>query len=112
MTSEKSPGRRLRLAVTRLLPPEVVARLEARHDVWINPDDRTLTPDELQRAAASADALLVTGFDKLDAAAVARLPASVRYFAGGDSSVRGYDYDRGEGYAAEIVREMPLDLFP
>jgi coenzyme F420-0:L-glutamate ligase/coenzyme F420-1:gamma-L-glutamate ligase len=26
--------------------------------------------------------------------------------------VRGYDYDRGEGYAAEIVREMPLDLFP
>ena len=26
--------------------------------------------------------------------------------------LRGYDYDRGEGYATEIVREMPLDLFP
>ncbi len=26
--------------------------------------------------------------------------------------VRGYEYDRGEGAAAEIVREQPLDLFP
>ena len=26
--------------------------------------------------------------------------------------VRGYDYERGEGAAAEIVREQPMDLFP
>ena len=26
--------------------------------------------------------------------------------------VRGYDYEAGEGHATEIVREMPLDLFP
>ena len=26
--------------------------------------------------------------------------------------VRGYDYDRGEGSAQEIVRELALDLFP
>ncbi|MCB9492470.1 MAG: coenzyme F420-0:L-glutamate ligase [Dehalococcoidia bacterium] len=26
--------------------------------------------------------------------------------------VRGYEYDRGEGHATEIVREMALDLFP
>ena len=26
--------------------------------------------------------------------------------------VRGYEYEVGEGYATEIVREMPLDLFP
>ena len=26
--------------------------------------------------------------------------------------VRGYEYEHGEGYASEIVREMPLDLFP
>ena len=26
--------------------------------------------------------------------------------------VRGYDYDRGEGSSAEIVRESELDLFP
>ena len=26
--------------------------------------------------------------------------------------LRGYNYDRGEGAAAEIVREQPLDLFP
>ena len=26
--------------------------------------------------------------------------------------VRGYDYDRGDGAASEIVREQALDLFP
>jgi glyoxylate reductase len=69
---------RLRIAVTRALPEPVLVRIRARHDVWVNPEDRVLTPDELQAAAARADALIVTAFDKLDAAAIAKLPAHVR----------------------------------
>lgn len=69
---------RLRIAITRALPPDVLARFRARHAVWVNPDDRVLTPDELQQAAASADALVVTAFDRLDAAAIEKLPAHFR----------------------------------
>ena len=69
---------RLRIAVTRALPDPVIARLRERHDVWVNPDDRILTPDELQEAAARSDALIVTAFDRCDAAAIGRLPASLR----------------------------------
>ncbi|MDX2159079.1 MAG: D-glycerate dehydrogenase [Hyphomicrobiaceae bacterium] len=72
---------RLRLAVTRALPEPVIQRLQQSHDVWVNPDDRVLTPEELQAAAAKADALIVTAFDRFDAAAIARLPARVRIVA-------------------------------
>ena len=72
---------RLRIAVTRALPEPVLGRLRARHDVHVNPDDRVLTPEELQQAAAGADALIVTAFDRLDAAVIGRLPANVRILA-------------------------------
>lgn len=72
---------RLRIAVTRALPQPVIAQFSARHDVWVNPDDRILTPDELQRVAQTADALIVTAFDKFDAAAIAKLPSNVRIVA-------------------------------
>ena len=35
--------------------------------MWVSPHDRTLTPGELQTAAAGADILVVTAFDRLDA---------------------------------------------
>jgi lactate dehydrogenase-like 2-hydroxyacid dehydrogenase len=72
---------RLRLAVTRALPPPVMERLSQRHTVWVNPHDRTLSPDELQVAAAAADAMIVTAFDRLDADAIGRLPVTLRIIA-------------------------------
>lgn len=69
---------RLRLAVTRALPEPVLAALRACHDVWVNPDDRILSRDELQAAAQRADAMIVTAFDRLDAEAIGRLPANLR----------------------------------
>src|SRR5262249_42460195 len=72
---------RLSVAVTRALPQPVIDLLSRRHDVWVNPNDRTLSPDELQEAAKQADALLITAFDRLDAAAVARLPPALRIIA-------------------------------
>ncbi len=76
-----SSKHRLRVAVTRALPEPVLELVAERHDMWLNPDDRTLSADELQRVAAAADVLLVTAFDRLDAAAIARLPEAVRIIA-------------------------------
>ena len=73
MASDNQERRRLVLSVTRALPHPVIALLAARHDVRVNPDDRSLTSDELQHAAVGADALIVTAFDRLDAAAIAAL---------------------------------------
>jgi lactate dehydrogenase-like 2-hydroxyacid dehydrogenase len=81
MAIGKNEHPRLDIAVTRVLPLPVLELLRSRHNVWVNPDDRTLTPDELQQAARLADALLITAFDRLDADAIARLPASLRIIA-------------------------------
>lgn len=72
---------RLRIAVTRALPEPVMDRFRALHDIWVNPDDRVLTPDELQAAAAKADGLIVTAFDRFDAKAIAALASHVRFVA-------------------------------
>jgi lactate dehydrogenase-like 2-hydroxyacid dehydrogenase len=72
---------RLRLAVTRALPPPVMELLSNRHTVTVNPHDRSLSPDELQHAAAAADAMIVTAFDRLDADAIGRLPPTLRIIA-------------------------------
>ena len=81
MTTATNPPQRLQIAVTRALPPQVIAQLQERHDVSINPEDRRLTPDELQRAAVGADAMIVTAFDRFDAEAISKLPATLRIVA-------------------------------
>ncbi len=75
---QSKPGSRLRIGVTRALPDPVVTMLRERHDLWINPEDRVLTPDELQELACRSDALIVTAFDRFNEAAIARLAPSVR----------------------------------
>lgn len=79
MTSNVRP--RLGIAVTRALPPQVIARLQSRHDMRVNPEDRRLTPAELQEAARGADAMIVTALDRFDADAIAQLPDTVRIIA-------------------------------
>ncbi len=81
MPSDEKQPPRLTVAVTRALPPPVIALLETRHHVRVNPHDRALNPDELQQAATGADALIVTAFDRLDADAIERLPAGLRIVA-------------------------------
>lgn len=68
------------LLVTRHLPAEVEARALRDYDARLNPEDRILGPDLVQRAAG-ADALLVCTSEKLDAAAIAALPATIRIIA-------------------------------
>jgi len=70
-----------KLLVTRRLPPAVTERLTATYDALTNPDDHVLPADEIIARAAGMDALLVTPADKINAALIERLPASVKMIA-------------------------------
>jgi glyoxylate reductase len=115
----KTPAR-LSVAVTRALPPPVIDLLKQRHNVWTNPHDRALTADELQHAAKGADALIITAFDRLDAAAMARLPAALRIIATYSVGIEHLDLSaaRGRGLAvlstpdvlSDAVAEMAILL--
>ncbi len=72
-----------RLVLTRALPDAAMNRLRARHDAWVNPHDRTLTPDELRQAVCGhePDAVLAMAMDRLDAPALMAFPPSVKVLA-------------------------------
>lgn len=69
------------LLVTRRLPPAVEARAACEFEARLNAEDRQLDGHELTARAAGAAAILATPTDRLDAAALARLPESVRVLA-------------------------------
>ena len=75
--------RKVRLLVTRQLPAPLMERIAASYDGWVNPDDRTLTGEELQRAAEEhrPEVLLVMAMDRLDEPRIAALPDCVRAIA-------------------------------
>jgi lactate dehydrogenase-like 2-hydroxyacid dehydrogenase len=71
-----------RLALTRLFPPEVMAR--ARRDYAIvaeNPGDQPLDPAGLVALAREADAILCAAGDPFGGATIAALPGTVRAIA-------------------------------
>jgi lactate dehydrogenase-like 2-hydroxyacid dehydrogenase len=72
---------RPRVVVTRKLPAAVEARLARDYDAVLNADDRVIGADDLVSLARNADALLVAPTERIDASAIARLPASIRIIA-------------------------------
>ena len=58
---------RPRIVVTRALPERVEARLTERFDAVLNRDDVPLSGEQLQEAVRTADGLLVTVTDRIDA---------------------------------------------
>jgi lactate dehydrogenase-like 2-hydroxyacid dehydrogenase len=93
MTDGTTARPSLKLALTRALPPPVVDLFAARHDIWVNPADRTLTPLELQEAARRVDALIITAFDRLDAEAIATLPETLRIIGTYSVGIEHVDLD-------------------
>ncbi|MGC8524196.1 MAG: 2-hydroxyacid dehydrogenase [Acidibrevibacterium sp.] len=77
------------LLVTRRLPAAVEDRAARLFAARFNPEDRIYTSAELVRHAEGADAILTAPGDRLDAATIAALPASVK--AIGTFSV-GFDH--------------------
>ncbi len=69
------------VVVTRRLPAEVEAELQKDFDARLNPDDKPLTPAQLQDALRTADALLPTVTDKFTAEVLAAEPLRARLLA-------------------------------
>ena len=67
--------------VTRRLPDAVNERLLQGYDAQLRTDDRVLSLDEVVAGAAGADALIVTPSDKVTAALIEKLPASIKAIA-------------------------------
>jgi lactate dehydrogenase-like 2-hydroxyacid dehydrogenase len=70
-----------RVFVTRKLPAAVEARLEREYRPVLNKEDKLYTTAETLAGAAGCDALLPCPTDRIDADAVAMLPASIRVIA-------------------------------
>jgi lactate dehydrogenase-like 2-hydroxyacid dehydrogenase len=90
------------LLITRRLPPAVEARAARDYDARLNPDDSPRSPADILRLAQGADAVLCCPAERLDAATIAALPASVRVI--GTFSV-GYDH---VDIAAAKARGIPV----
>lgn len=69
------------LLVTRRLPAAVEARAKATYDARLNADDVPMTAAQMIAAAQGAQAVLCCTADRLDAATIAALPASVQALA-------------------------------
>ena len=69
------------VVVTRKLPAEVEAELQKDFDARLNPDDRPLTPEQLQDALRAADAILPTVTDKFTAEVLATEPLRAKLLA-------------------------------
>lgn len=55
-----------RIVVTRWIQEPAIELLETAGDVWVNPEDRMLTRDELHTAVAGADAVVAMLHDRID----------------------------------------------
>lgn len=74
-------GGKPRLIVTRKLPEAVQARARRDYDARLNDGDVSPPTDTLIAWTDGADALLICSSERLDRAAIDRLPASVRMVA-------------------------------
>lgn len=70
-----------RLLITRHLPVDVEARAAQDYQATFSTDEAPVTADKLISAAAGHDGILITGSDKMTAAVVERLPASIKIIA-------------------------------
>jgi lactate dehydrogenase-like 2-hydroxyacid dehydrogenase len=90
------------LLITRHLPSAVEARAARDYDARLNPEDRRFTSADVIRLAEGADAVLLAPSEKMDAATIRALPASVKVL--GTFSV-GFDH---VDLAALRARGLPL----
>jgi len=78
-----------RLLVTRVFPPDVMARLKQDYDTVTNEDDRPLNHDDILSLSQNVDAILCAGTERFDRALINTLPENIRMIA--TYSV-GYDH--------------------
>ena len=77
------------ILLTRKFPEAVEQRIQENYAPRFNTEDKQYTPEELLEKAKGADALFISGGDRLNAGLISQLPNSVRAIA--TLSV-GYDH--------------------
>jgi glyoxylate reductase len=75
------PGKHLTVVVTRQLPQQVETRLKELFDVQLRDSDAPMTPDALVDAMQSADVLVPTITDQIDAKILARAGDRIKLIA-------------------------------
>lgn len=76
-----TPGRRLRVIVTRRLPREIEARMMELFDTQLNEDDRPLDREALAQTVGKADVLVPTVTDAIDGALLERAGPALKLIA-------------------------------
>ena len=74
-------NKRLKVVVTRKLPPAVETRLRELFDTSLNETDEPLSPEALAEAVAQADVLVPTVTDKINKSVLARAGDQLRLIA-------------------------------
>jgi glyoxylate reductase len=114
------PGKHLTVVVTRQLPQQVETRLKELFDVQLRDNDAPMTPDELVDAMQSADVLVPTITDQIDAKILARagdkLKLIANYGAGVDhvdvatARQRGIHVSNTPGVMTDDTADMVMAL--
>lgn len=114
------PGKHLSVVVTRRLPNVVEARLAELFDVRLRPDDTPMTRAELAEAMKTADVLLPTITDQIDASLLAgagdQLLLIANYGAGVDNidvataRQRGIQVSNTPGVTTDDTADMVMAL--
>ena len=114
------PDKRLSVVVTRRLPPEVETRLSELFEVNLRADDAPMSRDALVAAVQSADVLVPTVTDKIDAPLLAqagdRLKLIANFGAGVDNidvataRQRGILVSNTPGVVTEDTADMTMAL--
>ncbi|MEJ2453630.1 MAG: D-glycerate dehydrogenase [Candidatus Thiodiazotropha sp.] len=84
-----SPSEKIKVLVTRQLPPAVEARLQRDYDPRFNPEDKVYSSEEILELAQGVEAIIPCHTEKLTAEVIDRLPESVRAIC---SFSVGYDH--------------------
>ncbi len=114
------PGPRLSVVVTRRLPEPVETRLKELFDVQLRDSDAAMTREELAAAMRSADVLVPTITDEIDAALIAQCGEKLRLIANYGAGVdnidvatarsRGILVSNTPGVTTEDTADMTLAL--
>ncbi|GAB2975159.1 D-glycerate dehydrogenase [Amycolatopsis acidiphila] len=78
----------MRIVVTRRVPEAALVELRALGEVWVSPEDRPLTPDELRKAVEGASAVVSMLHDRIDASVAEAAGPGLRVVA---NVAVGYD---------------------
>ncbi len=79
------------VVVTRKLPDGIETRMRELFDVRLNADDKPMTPAELAEAVKTADVLVPTVTDKIDAGLIAQAGEQLRLIANFGNGVDNID---------------------